>query len=432
MAKKPNINATFDEAKDKYTKQRLDLMTDEQQELAEKIQTWYQDAYTEKDQRGIFEKMETADEYWEGDQHPPESDYDPASNTNIVNSTIEGQVAYLVEQNIDIEAKPRGPSDLPFRDKAVNLMRWAKDQNRLRRKIDVHERRRKKFGVGVLRVLFNPDVLDGLGLPMIEPVNPAYVFPDPVVSDIYRIQEGRFMIETINRSITSAEELFGEELAEAITPGYFPMQYEDMFGEFDSWPGGEVALDHYLHMLVWTHAWVPDEDAEQEQMLEEMEANPVTDDDVEAEDSGSAADAGVDGQSSSYAPPKSGKPMKKIIRLIEMSACGVILRDTLADGVVICENDNRYPYFFTPDMYREGTVWAKSTAELLIPVQDRIDDLDDQIRYNARMTGNPQRIVDVNSGIDPDKLTNEGGLVIPSNYEGGLKWEEPPDMPAYI
>jgi hypothetical protein len=418
---KRDINNTFDEPKNKYEKQRLDVMSPDQQELAEKVQTWYRDAYFDKDERGIFAKMETADLYWEGDAHPPESDTDPASNTNIVNSTIEGQVAYLVEQNLAIEAKPRGPSDLAFRDKAVILMDFCKEQNKMRRKLDVHERRRKKFGTGIFRVLFNPDALDGLGLAEIESLNPAYVFPDPVITDIYKIQEGRFMIETINRSIDSARHKYGDDLADAITPGYYPMEYEDLFNEFNEWPGGEIAGDHYLHFLVWTHAWVDDDEPEEEVDLVDDMDEPDAD---SGEDGESAADDEQDDR------PDKGK--KKILRLIEMSACGVILRDTLADDVVICEDDNRFPYFFTPDMYREGTVWAKSTAELLIPVQDTVDDIEDQIVINGRLTGNPQRLIGASSGIDPDKLTNEPGLGIPTDDMNGMKFMEPPSMPNYI
>lgn len=399
----PDINDTFDE-KNPGTNMRMQLMTQEQQQLATKIQTWYRDAYQDKDDRGVFERMETAELYWEGEANPAESDNDPASNTNIVNSTIEGQVGYLVEQNIAIEAKPRGPSDLPFRNKAVNLMEWCKDQNRMVRKIDVHERRRKKFGVGYFRVLFNPDLLDGLGLPDIQAVHPAYLCPDPIVKDIYKIQEGRFFIELIDRSIESAREKFGDDLADAIEPGYTPMEFEDINDGFETNPG-EIARDHYLHWLVWTHAWVKDKP--------EVE----TDDNLE----GDLLDA-----------EESEVEERKVLRLIEMSACGVILRDTLADDVMICENDQRFPYFATPDMYREGSVWPKATADLLIPVQDKIDDIDDQIMINARLTGNPQRILDVGSSIDPDKVDNSSALIIPSSYEGGLKFLVPPEMPQYI
>ena len=410
-----DINATFDEKKPFKTR-RLALMSDEQQKLATKIQDWYRAAYRDKDNRGVFEDMEAAEMYWEGDANAPESDYDPASNTNIVNSTIEGMVAYLVQQNLAVEAKPRGPSDLPFRDKAVNLMQWCMELNKMRRKMDVHERRRKKFGVGYFRVLFDPDLLDGMGLPWIEAVNPAYLLPDPVVTDIYKTNEGRFMIELLNRSIDSACENFGDEYAEAIEPGYVPMEYEDIFGEFED-ADTEIAHDHYLHWLVWTHAWVDDEPEPVEEISSD-EFVPETDDNLEG-----------DAETKKH---KGYKNKKQILRLIEMSACGVILRDTLADNVIICENDQRYPYFPTPDMFREGSVWPKSTAELLIPVQNKIDDLDDQIMINARLTGNPQRIVDSGSGIDPDKIDNGGGLIMISSYEGGIKYLAPPEMAHYV
>lgn len=443
---KPDINATFDEEKNPYARQRMAVMTDEQQKLAEKLQDWYCDAYWDKDNRGVFEKMETCDLYWEGEANPPESDTDPASNTNVVNSTIEGQVAYLVEQNIAIEAKARKPSSLAFRNKAVNLMEWCKDQNKMVRKMDVHERRRKKFGVGVFRVLFEPDMLDGLGLPWIEPVNPAYVFTDPVVTDIYKVQDGRFLIESINRSIDSAKEEFGEERGCAIEPGYVPMEYSDLFDEFERGTEGEIASDHYLHWLVWTHAWVDEdfgldakpEEADEASELVEDEGEPAEDDESSDEDAEPAEMLGDDEDADeAYAGDAEGdtpkeKGLKKILRLIEMSSCGVILRDTLEDGVLICEDDIRYPYFFTPDMYREGTVWAKSTAELLIPQQDLIDDLDDQIRINARLTGNPQREVNINTGVDPDKMSNEGGLIYPVNENNGIKFLQPPEIPQYI
>lgn len=365
-------------------KRRYDVMDEQQVKEADKFLDWFRSAWTDKENRGLFDKWESVDLYWEGDANPPESDTDPASNTNIVNPNVEGQVAYLVEQNIAIEAKPRGPSDMPWAERARMVMEFVKEQNRMRRKLDVHERRRKKFGTGIFRVLYDPDKLDGFGLPCIEPCNPAYVFFDPTVTDIYRIQEGRFVIEYVNRSINYAREHYDKELVDAIEPGFHPAESQMIFGEEDG-QGDAISKDSYLHMFIFTR--YKDEDGELR------------------------------------------------LRLVEMSGCGVILRDTKEeeeeDGERIFP-DARFPYFATPDMYREGTVWGKSTAELLLKTQDLIDDLDDQIRLNARLTGNPQRVVDVNSSIDPEKLTNEAGLVIPGNGVDGIRWLEPKEMPRYI
>lgn len=370
---------------------RSSVMTPEECQFADKLLDWYRSAWMDKENRGLFEKWERMDLYWEGDANEPESDTDPASNTNIINPNVEGQVAYLIEQNLAIQARGRGPSDVPFADTVRIILEFVKERNKMRRKLDVHERRRKKFGTGIFRVLFDPDMLDGMGLPWIEPCNPAYVFPDPNITDIYRINEGRFLIETMMKSISWAREsgMYDIDRVNAIQPGYEPMETQWVFGEEDG-ESDEISRDHYLHMLVWFR-------------------DKVT---VEDED---------------------GKRTEWRMRLVEMSGDGIILRDTKDDPNFVIPG-NRYPYFFTPDMYREGTVWGKGTAELLVDTQDLINDIDDQIRINARLTGNPQRWVHTSSGIDPDKVTNEGGLVIPTDIDGNnaIGYLTPPNMPQYI
>lgn len=358
---------------------RSDVMTDDEIKEADKYIEWYKSSYKDKENRGLFDKWETIDLYWEGEAHPPESDTDPASNTNIINPNVEGQVAYLVEQNIAITTKATGPSELAYANLSRTVLEKVKYQNKLKRKLDVHERRREKFGTGIFRVLFDPDKLDGIGLPVIDPRNPAYIFPDPTITDVYSVQEGRFLIEVVNKSLNWARDEFDGNLVEAIRPGFHPMASEYLFGEEDG-QSDEISRDSYMHMFVWR---------------------------------------------------RNKKDGEKILQLVQMSGCGVILKNSLDDDVSFYPTV-KYPYFFTPDMYREGTVWAKGSAELLVNTQDLIDDIDDQVRLNARLTGNPQRLVHSNSGIDPDKLTNEGGIAIVSDEADGIKWLEPPAMSEYI
>ena len=70
-------------------------------------------------------------------------------------------------------------------------------------------------------------------------------------------------------------------------------------------------------------------------------------------------------------------------------------------------------------MYRENTVWAKASAELVLPISDQIDELDDSILRNARLTGNPIPIIETSSGIDAEKVTNTPGQTIVAH-----KWYE--------
>lgn len=338
----------------------------------------YRSAFEAKDNIGLFTEMELAERYWSGEFDQPEDYDDPGSNTNIINANIETQVANMVDQNIDIELKPYEPADKPYVTKARLIIDRIKDVNKLPKKIERHERRLDKFGTGIFRVMYNKKLIDKIGCPEITVCNPAYVFPDPNIVNLDDLQESEFIIETIPKSIYWAEQKFGKERAWAIAPGYNPIENSFVFRENHE-PNFEVAGDHYLHILYWTHG-------------------------------------------------KNGK-----LRLIQLSGCGIVLSDTDEDKEYnYFTDDGRYPYFFTTYMEREGTIWGKSICSLLFSLQDEIDDYTDMIRRNARLNGNPIKIVSVQSGIEPDKLDNTPGQVVPTNDVNGIKYLEPPNMPAFI
>lgn len=339
----------------------------------------YRAAYEAKENMGLFDEMELAERYWSGDFGVPDDYDDPGSNTNIINTNIETQVASMVDQNIDIELKPYEPADKPYVRKARLILDRIKDLNHLPKKIERHERRKDKFGTGIFRVMYNRKLGDDrIGCPEIKVCNPAYVFPDPNIVNVDDLQEAEFIIETMPKSIYWAEKKFGKERAWAIAPGYNPVENSFVFRE-DHGANYEIAGDHYLHILYWCKT-------------------------------------------------KEGK-----LRLIQLSGCGVVLSDSETDSSTnYFTDDGRYPYFFTIDMEREGTIWGKSICSLLFSLQDEIDDYTNMIRRNARLNGNPIKVVSTSSGIEIDKLDNTAGQVVPTNDIGGIKYLEPPTMPSFI
>lgn len=338
----------------------------------------YRASFEAKDNLGLFAEMELAERYWSGEFDVPEDYDDPGSNTNIINTNVETQVATMVEQNIDIELKPYEPADKPYVQKARLILDRIKDVNKLPKKIERHERRLDKFGTGIFRVMYNKKLIDKIGCPEIVVCNPAYVFPDPNIVNLDDLQESEFIIETIPKSIYWAEQKFGKERAWAIAPGYNPIENTFVFRENHE-ANYDVAGDHYLHILYWTHT-------------------------------------------------KDGK-----LRLIQLSGCGIVLSDTDEDKEYnYFTDDGKYPYFFTTYMEREGTIWGKSNCSLLFPLQDEIDDYTNMIRRNARLIGNPIKVVSVQSGIEIDKLDNTAGQVVPTNDVNGMRYLEPPNMPAFI
>ena len=266
---------------------------------------------------------------------------------------------------------------------ARTLADFIKERNKMYRKIEVHERRRELFGTGIFRVLWNFDKLNDKGLPDIEPIHPNLLFIDPAITDVYDVQDAQYIIEAKPKSLYSAFVEYGEEKADAIIPNLDPVQ--NIIEENEE--------DQYVHLMVWTRY-------------------------------------------------KENGKLK--LRLVEMSGDGVILKDTKEE----LEKRNKdkkedeeklelfpnstYPYFLTPDMHRENTVWGKASAELILPISDQIDEIDDNTLRNARLTGNPMGLVATSSGIDPERITNTPGQMVTTNDINGFKWQQPPAIPQYI
>ena len=367
-----------------FTAYRNQIMTEEQRKLGEDIMRNFRESYKAKEQAGVFEDMKLAEAYWSGEFANKTSEN--LANTNIINANIETQVVDMLDQNIDIEPRPYDPSDAPYVPRVRKISDKILEVNKMSIKIEKHMRRVKKFGNGWLRALYNPTLLEGIGCPEITSVSPANIFPDASVTSPDDINKGRYFIEVFTASTYWAEQTFGMEKACAIYPGFKP--YNQDLSMLNS-EVVDTSAENYLHMLYWTK----------------------------------------------YKDKKTGK-MK--LRLIQCSGCGVILKDSLDFSIekdidaFPSTTEVRYPYWLMNDMEVENSIWGKSNASLLYPIQDLIDELDNQIVANARLNGNPKRLVTTSSGIDPDTIDNREGQVIVSATSDGIRTIEAPNMPAYI
>lgn len=374
-----------DEVKKDYKGLREALMSEEDRKLARKYQDWYKSAWRSKDNRGLFDLWAKCDQYWEGDVNKPQSDTDPGSNTNIANSNVEGQVDNLIEQEIAIEVSETPGVTKGHTEKIKLMLEFVEEMNQLEMKLDRLERRRIKYGSCPLLVTFNPKKYKPYGVPDIKILHSAYLFVDPNIVEFEDLQEAGFQIITMLKSVEWAKSEFGD-IAEAIAPNYDPVESEWLFGEDDG-ENDDISQDNYMHMLVFSRA------------------------------------------------KKNGETK---MRLVQMSACGVKLWDSFEwedeNGEDYFPNDE-YPIFVVPNNLRDGCIWAKGDVELLIPITDLVNDFDDQIRINARLTGNVQKLVNTESGIDLNKWTNEPGLNVPFNpISNGEVFHvvQPPTMPQYI
>ena len=307
-----------------------------------------------------YERWDLEQEAYSGDQ--PLDDNSPNTRVNIVNANIEGQVAALVEQNIAVVCRGEGPSDKGFADWARIGLDWTLRQNKIKRLLDRHERRRELFGPAWFKLYFDPDAVKGFGLVTISCPPPASMYVDGKVSDPFDLQSADYIAEVMESSKAAAIEEYGER-AEAIH-----------FGGTD--PRMVFSKPH------------------------------------------SADDDDIFWLVQCWAMCAPAKGEKRILRLLKFSDDGVLLYDSFRkwNGKRYEELEspkpfyryNKYPYWLTNLYYEEGKLFGFGDGKLLRPLQDMINDLYDQARRAAR----PNRVFfDERSEVDLSALDEDDGPV---------------------
>lgn len=95
-------------------------------------------------------------------------------------------------------------------------------------------------------------------------------------------------------------------------------------------------------------------------------------------------------------------------------------------------NDGKFPFVSWKCYPVANSFWALSDVEMLVSPQKHMIDLIDDVIENANLMGNPVWIMDKNSGVERNSLTNRKGLVVRKNPGSEVRRETPPSMPGYI
>lgn len=324
--------------------QTFDYMTDDEHKMV--------DDYLNKislrigECQDVYNRWEAEQEAYSGSQ-PIEEDC-PNSRVNIMNCNIEGQIANLVDQNLAVNCRGTGPSDHGFAHWGRIGLDWALRKNRIKKKIDRHERRRMLFGVGIFKLIWNPDALNGFGLAEVKTPSISSVVVDGMITDIDDIEYAEYIAEFMPMSKNWAIREFGD-VANNINSGG-----NDLKAVFRK-ERSQDDEDLFVYIQLWTK---------------------------------------TDG----------------MLRLIEFSDDGVLLSDSFKEfnGKKFKDIEhkpfyryNKYPYWFTNLYYEEGEFWGFGDGKLLRPLQDLINDLYDQIRRLSR----PARLFfDPDSEVDLDEV----------------------------
>lgn len=333
----------------------------EQYKLACRVQELFRGAYEAKDQMDLMDRWATYDDYKHGIQNEPTSPDHPGSVTNIIHPIIESQISDLTDKPFSTAAEGREPGDDMYSEDVQHVMDFILDCNQFPTKLDISEHDRLELGTTAIKVYTDPDGLSGKGLPTFEIISPANFFPDPKWTATHLLQECEFIIHALPRPLSWIRAKFpkmGKYVVREVTCPYDP----------------------------------------------DLDTDNFKTDEVE--------------------PSTSQKAL--LIECYMKEANGDIYCVHVANHILLedsrevlkgekLQRRNQFPFVAIPCYTQRGTGWGQGDVELLIPTQDLINELDDQIRMNARLMGNPQIVVGQNAGkgFDNRKWTNKPGLRIP-------------------
>jgi hypothetical protein len=320
----------------------------------------FREAWDAKQQLNLPQIWRMCDDYKHNRQNPKQSEEHPGSVTNVIHRIIESQIADLIDKPYSSSAEGWEPSDDMFAEQAQNLVDYVLYRNKLKAKINDSEHDRLELGTTIVKVWFDHDEDDGKGLPKFEIVSPANFFDDPKVTRAHELQQSEFIIHAVPKPLSFFRKKWpkGKFVRREVSVPYDPDQ------TFTDAEADEVHVDTSQKALL-LECYMRDEDGE---LYCLHVANDI---------------------------------------LLEDS------RKTLKGKKL--QRRNLYPFVKINCYLRRGTSWGMGDVELLIPTQDLINELDDQIRINARLMGNPQIVVGMGAGkgFDFRKWTSKPGLRIP-------------------
>jgi hypothetical protein len=291
-------------------------------------------------------------------------DKSPNSRVNILHANVEGQVAALVEQNIAVVCRGQGPSDQGFSDWGRIGIEWVLKENKIKTKLDRHERRRELFGIGWFKLHYDPAAIGGYGLPTIEVPSVQNVLVDLKVTDLLQLEDAEYLPEIMIKSKTWAKKEYGERANNIYFGGNDKAPIFQKVRTLDD-------EDAFYLIQLWTK---------------------------------------TDG----------------LLRKLEFSDDGVLLYDSFDDENMKDEEGNqkpyyrrnKYPYFPTILYPEEGKSIGFGDGRLLLPLQDMINDLYDQIRRAAR----PNRIFyDPDSEVDLEDVDDDDGPIPCRNPQQNIR-----------
>jgi len=362
-----------------------------------------------KKYREIYDKdWKKYEEYYNGNQWygRKRPSYRASPSANVLRSGIQTVLPILTDTQPSIDAIPTDPSDIDFAEMASKAVRawWDKDGMPIKM-VEVLEDS-LKYGIGVLKVIWDNEAENGTGEIAAKVISPwNFWVPDGTVdinsSCQWTLEKYPCTVGEAKRKYPDKAKLIKATGKRASTDG-------------SSTANTEVTLVSPVDKDMWTT-----------QML----SNSSSTDDNEVV---WIYELWVDDLATEEVDGENGEKVQK-----RKWPNGKVVQAILDSKIILSVSDNPYKdkmkhYVRFINCVRNRQFYGVGEIEPYIPTQDLINRSLSVIYDYIATIVNPVWIVDNDSGVDVNKITNIIGQVIQKNPRSEVRRDQPPNLPPSV
>lgn len=359
------------------------MPTDNQKNQEQILCSWvyhkFNNAHSAKSEREVLDKK-CMDAYYGKNllQAKPEH----ASNhvSNLIFSTIETIRPIMTDNNPQFQALARTPEGKEKARKIQTALDYEWDRENMRSKLSKAILTALQTGTAIFYLKWDKQTSNVKCVL----VNPLSIYPDPMATSF---DDAEYVIYATYQHINQLKKMYPEKASQLI--------------------GSDVSMPELTGKKI-------NETTNTQVLVLECWTRDYTYIDVEEVISGQK----VKNKKMKY-------PNGRVI------TCAPILGVVLSDSPSPYK-DGKFPFVALKDYDVPFEFWGRGEVEQLLSPQAYMNELNNCILDNAKHTANVPWVVDKNSGIPYNGLSNRPGLVIRKNPGSEVSRPAPPNMPIYV
>lgn len=349
-------------------------------------------------------------------------------SVNITFATIQTIVPIMMDGKPEVEFLPPEPSDTSWTETLTSVQRenWNKNSWDYTLTECVLDSQIYEGGIG--EIGWDIDREEGLGDITFDAKSPFVCYPDSFAPDVNH-PRSRFFITAEPVPLKWLEEqrpkFKGKLKADVSTLLDVAKRLGDqnsastrIYNDNDPGlgynPEGGKDSDNSEEKVLWKRYWLKDS-----QIIEEIEK--------EENEDGTVNERTV--RKLKYPKGRYMEVASKQI-LVDDHNGAIVGFDESGDPIIEPYRDGRFPFAKLVDYAYSREFWGGGEVDILKGPQKTVNWMWSGLLDHIKSVGNPQWIVDLQAGVEPEQITNEPGLIIEKNQSGQVTRQSGESIPG--